>query len=239
MPPSGMPGAGGAGPIIVVAPATFLTNFLLTENPISESGKWVNTGLDWTVVKTASGVASGTQDGSTTPPFPDSYAMYTGNVGYNYRVEGTVHLASGITTRFLEIEILLRWQQHAHFATGYELTMAKDSEYDGAGAWPSDGSLGTNGNQYRNLVPAQPAHSAIGIADGDIFYGQIVGTTITAGVIRSGVDHQMYSVTDTDPDARLTGQPGIGFFRDDNTGVAGNPADNAKFGFSQIKIIPL
>lgn len=220
------------------AAGVFVTNFPLTENPISEGGIWINTGLDWTLVATASGVAHGTQDGSPTPPFTDSYAMFTGNAGNNYRVEATVFLQAGITNRYLEVEILLRWQQHAHFATGYECTLSKDGEYDGMGQWPADGSLGTSGARYRGLVPAQPSNS-VGLTHGDIYYGQIVGTTISAGLIRSGVDHPMYSYNDTDPAALLTGQPGIGFFRDDNTGSAGNPADSAKYGFSQVRIIPL
>lgn len=223
----------------IASPQAYLTNIPATETPFSEAGKWINTGLDWTLVAAAGGVIHGTQDGSPTPPFTDSYAMFTGNVGNDYRVEATVFLASGITTRFLEIEIQLRWQQHAHYATGYEFTLAHDHEYDGCGTWPADGSLGTLGTQYRTIVAATPPHGPTGLQNGDIYYAQVVGNVFHVGIIRAGVDTPMYSFTDTDPDFRATGQPGVGFFRDDNTGSAGNPADGAKAGFSQVRIIPL
>jgi len=38
----------------------YITSFPLTENPISEGGKWINgltTGLDWSDVRTVSGIA--------------------------------------------------------------------------------------------------------------------------------------------------------------------------------------
>lgn len=219
----------------------FILDFsTLADGTLTAGGDFINTGLDWTFVRVTSGIAHGTQDGSTTPPFPDSYAMFTRNFGNDYRVECTVHKDPGITTRFLEDEILLRMTQHAHFVTAYENTLAKDDEYDGLPVWPVNGALGTNANQYRNVVPAQPPNSSIGIAHGDIFYSQIVGQTITTGVIRAGVDHQMYSVTDTDPSALTTGQPAIGFFRDDDgNGGSSDDTDNRKFGFSRIKIVKL
>src|ERR1700729_3247334 len=46
--------------------ATYTTNFPLTENPISEGGKWINgqkDGVDWTDVRTTPGLAFGTEIG--------------------------------------------------------------------------------------------------------------------------------------------------------------------------------
>ncbi len=211
-----------------------------SEAPLSMGGLWVNTGLDWTLVNVDNGVAHGTQTGVATPPYKDSYAMFTGDVGNDYRVECHVFIDPGIITRFLEVEILLRWSQSAHFATGYELTLSKDGEYDGGGQWPADGSLGTSFTQYRNLHPAQPS-SSVGLTNGDIYYGQIIGNVVSCGLIRGGTDHPMYSWTDTDPAALETGQPGIGFFRDDNTGGApsGPTSDSNRFGFTRVRIIRL
>lgn len=231
--------SGRSGACSATDDGIFILDFsTLADGELLAGGDFRNTGLDWTKVFVTGGVAHGTQDGSPTPPFKDSYAMFTRNFGANYRIEATVHLASGITTRFLESNILYRWIESAHSATGYESTWSKNNEYDGMGTWPASGALGTSSTQYRNMVPAQPPH-AIGIADGDIFYAQIVGNVINVGTIRGGVDHPMYTVTDTDPDFRATGQPALGFFRDDNTGSAGSPADSLQFGFTRVKIIKL
>ena len=49
---------------------TYTTNFPLTENPISEGGKWINgkkDGVDWTDVRTTPGLAFGTEIGGNRP----------------------------------------------------------------------------------------------------------------------------------------------------------------------------
>jgi hypothetical protein len=62
---------------------TYTTNFSATENPISEGGYWRNRardGLDWKDIRTASGLAFGTQDGSQST-YNDSTAVLTGALG--------------------------------------------------------------------------------------------------------------------------------------------------------------
>ena len=56
-----------------VASQTFTTEFDGTENPLSESGVWSHTGLDWTKVQKANGIAFGTQTGNG--GYDDSYAL--------------------------------------------------------------------------------------------------------------------------------------------------------------------
>jgi len=50
--------------------STYTTNFPLTEDPISEGGKWINgkkDGVDWANVRTTPGFAFGTEIGGTRP----------------------------------------------------------------------------------------------------------------------------------------------------------------------------
>src|SRR5262245_913967 len=54
---------------------TYSTNFPANENPISEGGRWRNTGLDWTPVATSGGLAYSTQ---TSNGYDDSYAFLSG-----------------------------------------------------------------------------------------------------------------------------------------------------------------
>ena len=54
-------------PVLAWSQGTYSTNFPSTENPISESGRWINggsTGLKWANVRTTPGLAFGTQSGS-------------------------------------------------------------------------------------------------------------------------------------------------------------------------------
>ena len=76
-------GCGGAGtssdpPGPADPPGLYSTTFNLTENPISESGSWVNggiTGLDWTNVSTTPGKAIGLQTGAS---YTDGTAVLQG-----------------------------------------------------------------------------------------------------------------------------------------------------------------
>ncbi len=79
---------------------TYTTNFASTENPISQSGIWVNggaVGLDWNNVQTTGGVkAWGTQvpSGAGTN---DSIAALTGTWGTNQTAYGTSATQPGAT----------------------------------------------------------------------------------------------------------------------------------------------
>src|SRR5262249_38244401 len=56
---------GGAGGAVAGGAAAgsvaYATNFDATESPLSEGGHWHHTGLDWTTVNSANGIAFGTQ----------------------------------------------------------------------------------------------------------------------------------------------------------------------------------
>src|SRR5664279_834065 len=71
---------------------TYSTNLPLAENPVSESGNWINgkaNGLDWSDVKTAGGLAFGTESGSG--GYDDSTAILTGTWGPDQTAQATVH----------------------------------------------------------------------------------------------------------------------------------------------------
>src|SRR5690348_7331572 len=59
-------GGGQSDPLRPSTGTTYITSFALTENPISEGGKWVNgnqVGFDWSDVATAPGLAYGVEIG--------------------------------------------------------------------------------------------------------------------------------------------------------------------------------
>jgi hypothetical protein len=71
---------------------TYTTKFSLTENPISESGNWINgkgVGLDWSDIATTPGLAYGTESGIT--GYDDSTALLTGTWGPDQTAQATVH----------------------------------------------------------------------------------------------------------------------------------------------------
>jgi hypothetical protein len=70
---------------------SYTTSFLLTENPISEGGNWINgkaVGLDWANVQTTPGLAFGTETGSG--GYDDSTALLTGSWGADQHVKATI-----------------------------------------------------------------------------------------------------------------------------------------------------
>jgi|SRR5450755_1504691 len=70
---------------------SYSTAFPLSENPISEGGKWINggtVGLDWNNIYTSGGFASGVGPSST--KYADPTAILAGSWGPNQTVQATV-----------------------------------------------------------------------------------------------------------------------------------------------------
>lgn len=188
---------------LTASPGDDCTTFDLTEDPISEGGLWVQqgglSGLDWTNVQTAGGVAFGTQTGSG--GYDDSIALLS---GYNadQRVSAVVRfdgVRSGATDSH-EVELILRGSYRPHDQTLYECNLG----YSGPLGWYSqimllDGGLGVFREVGSLLVNSLEVH------DGDVFTAEIVGNSIRTylnGVaISAAVDNTI-----------ATGQPGVGFF---------------------------
>jgi hypothetical protein len=209
-------GAAGASDGGDAGTALFATDFDVAESPLSEGGKWKHDGLDWTRVATAAGVAYGTQDGKS--GFDDSYAYLAGTFAADQSASAVIHLAPGVAASYAEVEILLRWHDQPHLATGYECNLAWNGQYAEIVRWP--GPLGKTLADYQFLSRGNQV--AAGVHDGDVLSCEIVG-----GVITSRLNGKVIA-TATDPAPIATGAPGIGYFSD------GTPA-GSKYGFTSFR----
>jgi len=203
--------------------STYTTNFPLTEDPISEGGKWINgkkDGVDWANVRTTPGFAFGTEIGGTRPElekYDDSTALLTGTWGPDQTAQATVHRVNKDNDRiYQEVELRLRSGLSPHNATGYEIMFrcSKSAKaYCNIARW--DGILGawmmlktTEGSQY-------------GVADGVVVKASIIENVITAYI--NGVQ-----VSQTTDYLFTSGNPGMGFYLEGATGV------NGECGFSSF-----
>ena len=207
---------------------TYTTHFPLTENPISEGGKWINAGvvgLDWTNVRTTPGFAFGTQPGTAgSPGFADSWALLSGAWGPDQTAQATINDPSPNDNCHQENELVLRGNLSAHSATGYEVTVkaADDaSSYLIIVRW--NGAYG----DFTYLANLQG--SAYAVKTGDVFKATIVGNIITAyinGVQKAQVTDYWYA----------TGHPGMGFYLGhDNSAICAGT--NAGYGFSNYTAV--
>jgi hypothetical protein len=197
--------------------STYSTNFQIAENPISESGKWVNgkeLGIDWANIATIPSLAYGTESGGG--GYDDSTALLTGTWGSDQMAQATVHGVNQNDNIYEEVELRLRSSLSAHRSTGYEINFRCSktaSAYTQIVRW--DGPLGKF--EYLNSQKG----AKYGVADGDVVKATIVGSVITAYI--NGV--QVLQATDS---TFATGSPGMGFFLQGTSGV------NTDYGFSSF-----
>jgi hypothetical protein len=187
-------GAGGAA-----APgAQYSTNFPLTENPISEAGRWINgaaVGLDWADVQTTGGFAGGV--GPASAAFSDPTAIVSGTWGPNQTVTATVYSVGASDKCNQEVELRLRSNISAHSNTGYEVNFRT----------PNNGSAYVEIVRWNGPVKSftyVARATRVGVSNGDVVKATMVGDTIKAYIngtlIVSGTDATY-----------TTGNPGIGF----------------------------
>lgn len=199
---------------------SYSTTFPATENPISESGKWVNggtTGLDWTNILTTTNVAFGSSTGSGSG-FDDSSAVLqnAGTWGRNQSVTTIVKISSRSNSFFPEVEIRLNTTIAAHSITGYECnysTLSNGSQYSSIVRW--NGAFGS-------FTQLSTRSAVTQINNGDVFTCSNIGGTISSYL--NGVLIQ--STTDS---TYTAGSPGIGTDLD-GTGCG----CNGQFGFSSF-----
>ncbi len=104
------PGPAPAPPPPPNAAVTYSTTFDLTENPISEGGRWFNTGTLWTKVRTENGLAFGTNGPLNT--YATSCMLTCLGLGPTSRLRPL----SKSTLPFwaiTKLELLLRWADSA------------------------------------------------------------------------------------------------------------------------------
>ena len=197
-------------------PIAYSTEFDTTESPLSEGGAWRHLGQAWTFVEVSQGVAHGTQDGSgatLADAVNDSYA-YLAGFPPNQRASGVIHKGAGIESPGLqEVELLLRWDDTAERARGYECLLAWDGSYVEIVRW--NGGF----NEYTYLYRGSPGR----VDDGDVFAAEIVegsiSVTLNGRVIASANDS-----------THTTGNPGVGFFRWNHGGTT----NSQSYGFKSF-----
>ncbi len=198
-------------PAIEASAATYTTNFPLTENPISEGGKWINgktVGLDWSNASTTPGLAIGRESG--TSGYDDTVALLTGTWGPNQTVSATVYSVNQNDGIFEEVELRVRSSLSAHKCTGYEVLFSARSSsnaYVQIVRW--NGPLGS-----WTLLDARGGTS-YGIRTGDVVKATAIGNVITAYI--NGV--AVLQVTDS---TYPSGSPGMGFYLQNATGKNGD-----------------
>lgn len=210
----------------------YSTNFPLTENPISEGGRWIGGqsagGNLWGDCQTTPGFAFGVSQPTT---FGDPTAILTGQWGPTQSAQATVKINTTPTTGPDEVEIRLRTIIGASAMTGYEVYVSvnPNNEYCHIASWG-----GANG-VYVNMDVGAPA---IHLVNGDVLKGTVTTespTHVTITLYVNGV--QVFQVIDDgnftfNGDGQkhgpwLSGAPGFGFYQ----GEAFN-----RFGFSNFSV---
>ena len=178
---------------------SYATDFIATENPLSESGHWINgktTGLDWSDCASVSGVAYGTQPAHADFVTDDSTCVLTGTWGRNQMAQATVFVNPPFYFDNNEVELRLNTTISPHFITGYEITWG-NSGYVIIVRWEMDPTF-----SYSILSWVDSP----GLIHGATFKATNVNGRITAYVNGAEITH----ATDT---MYTAGSPGIGFFR--------------------------
>lgn len=214
-------GNGDSGVFTAGQNQSYSTNFPATENPISDSGKWINggtTGLNWANVQTIPGLAFGTNV-SPAPPFDDSTAVLAGKWGSNQRAQATVYTVNQTHALAEEVELRLRTTITAHRITGYEFdyrVTADGSQYINIVRW--NGAL----NNFTYLTHDPCTTCGPGLRNGDTIMATAIGSTLALYI--NGTKY--VEVTDS---KYMGGSPGIGFW---NWG--GKVEDNKNYGFTNF-----
>lgn len=210
------------------AVGSYSTSFGSVENPISESGRWINglvTGLDWANMSVSANGARGQQtpDGGGALNFNDATALLIGTWGNDQDATIVARQVSANAVSGMEIEIRLRSELTAHSCTGYEVywSVQNADQYLNIARW--DGPLGS----YTNIAQTV---SGVAVVDGDTLRATIVGTVITAYI--NGVQKLQYN-TNADGTKYASGKPGIGTWLG-NTG--GSAAEQANFGIKSFTV---
>jgi hypothetical protein len=174
---------------------TYMTDFPLDENPISEGGAWSAIASPWLRVRTIDGIAKA--DAYVTG-YNDNYAMLSG-FAPDVEITATIYVAG--PPPFGEILLLARMAHTETTLRGYEFL------YDGDGSvqlmrWngPS-GDFTPMGGEGTNPGPLQ---------DGDGLRMRVVGDTIT--IFHRRPPDDWVQIGETTDSTFADGEPGFGFF---------------------------
>lgn len=186
-----------AAPAPAPAGGPYTTTFDTAEYPLSQGGRWTKTANPWTYVRSANGVAYGTN--GVTNGYDDSYA-YAPGFGANYAIEAVVQRNASCSST-CEAELLLRFSDDSNNARGYEVDFGDGGTVQVI-RWNGPFGSYTVLNEFGCFSTWTPSAT---LKTGDRLKAQINGTTIKAWIN----DVQKACATDG---ALATGAPGIGFF---------------------------
>lgn len=231
MPPVGRPGGGASGTRHIQFPH-YVTDFLLTENPLSESGNFVSgTTTDESAMRTTPGRCFSTQTGTEQQDsglFNDGQAFMRGSWSKNQRASAVVHWDGtnlAALNASLEAQLYLSMGEGA-LVTGLPFGQSKRWGYEinmGMGIFGIFIQCGRwkRLNLFNSLNSGSPLTNSgawgapLGIQNGDILSVQIICSsptlaTISASLTRAGVTTQLFSVTDDPSWLPTVGAPAIG-----------------------------
>jgi hypothetical protein len=185
---------------------SYSTNFPLTENPISENGAWFSPNANWTRPRTSSGIAYGTQTGSSAPPFDDSIACMANPawLAYpNHWCSGVVHRDVGALSQ--EIELFVRCDFTNTNARGYEIDIKEGGAFH---------FIRWNGAPDDFTPMVMDITNNVDCSDLSDFKASVLGPVITVtckGLFCASLDVQQWAV-DHGGAYFADGVPGMGFW---------------------------
>jgi hypothetical protein len=185
-----------AAPSLPVA-AEYRTSFEVTENPLTEGGRWRRSKNGWTSVRSAGGNAFGTNGPANA--YDDSYALLSG-FGADQQAQGVIErsaeLARDITH---EVQLLLRFSDGPGYARGYECLFAY---FGGVQIVRWNGAMG----DY-TVLPISDGKERL---DRELRSGDRIRASITGDRIEVYINDELMAKARDSKFA--SGQPGIGFF---------------------------
>jgi PKD repeat protein len=186
-----------------VTAKTYTTSFPLIENPILEGGNWINggtVGLDWGNIRTTPGLA---YSASGVPSlYGDPTAVLSGTWGPTQVVSAVVSLPSMPNGGNAEVELRLRSSISAHSNTGYEFNYSIYGNYAQIVGW--NGALGSF-TYIGSVIPPRALQT-----------GDVLKATITNSTMYFYLNNAL--LTTARDSTFAGGNPGIGFYPDNNSG---------------------
>ncbi len=209
-------------PAATVAPPTYTTAFPLTENPISDGGKWINgqtTGVNWQNIRTNGTSEFGV---AVSAGYDDCIAVLNSSVGIsstNHYAQATCKLVGGYNPGTShECELLTGFTISANVARGYEVTWGfgltpQVVRWNGAiSDFTVQGSSNDNVGGGKGWTNTPTGSGGSALVQGDVVkvtYA-VVGGNVVLTIFKNGV--QVYTVQDTSANKIVSGQPGMGNF---------------------------
>jgi hypothetical protein len=191
---------------------TYTTNFPLTENPISESGLWINgqaDGLLWANCLTTNHFVWGNDNRGVV--YADPTALLSGTWGSNQTVTATVKVIKQPTGNGCcsEIELRLRSMITANTNRGYEILFSTYTGNDYVQIVTWHGPRGVEGVGFDYIASTSGKGAPV---NGDVVSASISNSTIRVYknnvLILTGVNTEWSN-----------GNPGVGFYGDKTANV--------------------